>query len=62
MEAAIARPTYAEVHYRTGELAKMWGLGRETLRLIVKDEPGVIKIRLGRKKAHTTYPVPESVA
>jgi hypothetical protein len=54
--------SYAEKHYRIGELAKLWGLGRETMRLIVKDEPGVVKIRQGRKKAHTTYSVPESVA
>jgi hypothetical protein len=54
--------SYAEKHYRVGELAALWGLGRETVRVIVKDEPGVIKIRLGRKKAHTTYSVPESVA
>ena len=54
--------SYAERHYRVGELAKMWGLGRETLRVIVKDEPGVIKIRMGPKRAHTTYSVPESVA
>jgi hypothetical protein len=51
-----------ERHYRISELARMWGLGRETLRVIVKDEPGVIKIRLGRKKTHTTYSIPESVA
>jgi hypothetical protein len=51
-----------ERHYRIGELAKMWNLGRETVRLLVKDEPGVIKIRLGRKKAHTVYSVPCSVA
>jgi hypothetical protein len=51
-----------EKHYRVRELAQLWGLGRETLRVIVKDEPGVIKIRMGRKKAHTTYSVPESVA
>jgi len=51
-----------EPHYRVGELAKLWGLGRETLRLMVKDEPGVIKIGMGRKKSHTTYSVPESVA
>ena len=55
------RPTF-ERHYRIGELAKMWNLGRETVRLLVKDEPGVIKIRLGRKKSHTIYSVPESVA
>ena len=36
----------------------MWQLGRETVRLLVKDERGVIKIRLGRKKAHTIYSVP----
>jgi hypothetical protein len=51
-----------ERHYRIGELAERWKLGRETVRLLVKDEQGVIKIRLGRKKAHTIYSVPESVA
>ena len=54
--------SFAEKHYRVSELAGLWGLGRETIRKIVKDEPGVIKIRQGRKKAHTTYSVPESVA
>ena len=42
-----------EKHYRIGDLARMWGLGRETVRKLVKDDPGVIKIRMGRKKAHT---------
>jgi len=51
-----------EKHYRVNELARMWGLGRETVRLLVKDDPGVIKIRMGRKKAHTIYSVPESAA
>jgi len=51
-----------ERHYRIAELSEMWQLGRETVRLLVKDERGVIKIRLGRKKAHTIYSVPESVA
>lgn len=51
-----------ERHYRIGELAKIWGLGRETVRKLVKDDPGVIKVRLGRKKAHTIYSVPESAA
>jgi hypothetical protein len=51
-----------ERHFRLGELAQMWKLGRETVRQLVKDEPGVIKIRLGRKKAHTVYSIPESVA
>lgn len=54
--------SFAERHYRVGELAELWGLGRETVRKLVKDDPGVIKIRQGRKKAHTTYSIPESAA
>jgi hypothetical protein len=59
--SALEQPAF-ERHYRIGELAQMWQLGRETVRLLVKDERGVIKIRLGRKRAHTIYSVPESVA
>jgi hypothetical protein len=51
-----------EKHYRIGDLARTWGLGRETVRKLVKDDPGVIKIRMGRKKSHTVYSVPESAA
>jgi hypothetical protein len=51
-----------EKHYRISELADLWGLGRETVRLLVKDDPGVLKVRMGRKKAHTVYSVPESAA
>ena len=54
--------SYAERHYRVSELAELWNLGRETVRRLVKDDPGVIKVRLGKKKAHVTYSVPESVA
>ena len=51
-----------EIHYTIGDLAKQWHLGRETVRLLVKDEPGVLKVRLGRRKSLTRYSVPESVA
>jgi len=51
-----------EKHYRIGDLARTWGLGRETVRKLVKDDPGVLKVRMGRKKAHTVYSVPESAA
>ena len=51
-----------EKHYRIGELARMWGLGRETIRKLVMTDPGVIKIRMGHNKKHTTYSVPESAA
>lgn len=50
-----------ERHYRVGQLAKIWAIGRETVRLLVKDEPDVLKIRCGRKRAQTVYSVPESV-
>lgn len=53
---------FAEQHWRIGRLAKQWAVGRETVRLLVKDDPGVIKIRHGWKKAHTTYIIPPSVA
>jgi hypothetical protein len=54
--------TTFERHFRVGELAELWGLGRETIRLLVKDDPQVVKIRMGRKKSHTIYSVPASVA
>jgi hypothetical protein len=54
--------TTFEVHYRIGQLAAQWKYGRETIRKIVQDEPGVLKLKMGRKKANTTYSVPASVA
>jgi len=62
LEAALLIDDTFEKHYRIGDLARMWGLGRETVRKLVKDDPGVIKIRMGRKKAHTVYSIPESAA
>jgi hypothetical protein len=60
--AVLVEKTTFEKHYRVGELAELWGLGRETVRKLIMNEPGVIKIRLGRRKAHTMYSVPQSVA
>jgi hypothetical protein len=62
--AAQVRPENStfERHYRISDLARLWGLGRETVRKLVKDDPGVIKIRMGRRKAHTIYSIPESAA
>jgi hypothetical protein len=54
--------TTFEKHYSVTDLKTQWGIGRETVRKLVKDEPGVVKIRLGRKQSNTTYSVPESVA
>lgn len=54
--------TTFEKHYSIAELAGMWNVGRETVRLLVKDEPGVVRICCGRKRSMTHYSVPESVA
>jgi hypothetical protein len=51
-----------ERHYRLGELADLWGAGRETLRKLFMNEPDVVKINLGRKKKHMTYLIPASTA
>jgi hypothetical protein len=54
--------TAFEKHYRIGDLARMWSVGRETIRKLIMREPDVIRIRMGRNKKHTTYSIPESVA
>lgn len=54
--------TTFEKHYRIGDLARLWRLGRETVRKLVREDPGVVKIQMGRKKAHTIYSIPESAA
>ncbi len=54
--------TTFEAHFSISDLASRWRLGRETVRLLVKDEPGVVRIRMGRRKSMTRYSVPESVA
>jgi hypothetical protein len=51
-----------ERHYRIGELAKLWGISRETVRQLFMNEPGVIKIKLGHKKKNTVLSIPQSVA
>ena len=62
MATPLIENTTFERHYRIGDLARIWGLGRETVRKLVKDDPGVVKVRMGRKKAHTIYSVPVSAA
>lgn len=51
-----------EPHFTVKDLAKLWRLSMETVRTLVKDEPDVVLIRLGKKKAHTRYSIPEAVA
>jgi hypothetical protein len=54
--------TTFEPHFTIGELAKRWRLNRETVRQLVQNEPGVLRVRRGLKKQRTHYSVPESVA
>jgi nucleotidyltransferase/DNA polymerase involved in DNA repair len=60
--ADFVENTAFEQHYKISELARMWGFGRETIRKLVKDDPDVLKARFGRKKSHTSYSVPASIA
>ena len=54
--------TTFEQHFSIGQLAAQWSLSRETVRQFVKDEPGVLKVRNGRRQTMTRYSIPESVA
>ncbi len=53
--------TFDEEHYRIADVVSLWGLGRETVRQLIKDEPGVLKLALGCKGAHLTYSIPDSI-
>ena len=54
--------TTFERHYSIGELEELWGYGRETIRKLIRYEPGVVRVQLGRKKANVHYSIPSSVA
>jgi hypothetical protein len=53
---------HKDQHHRAADRVKLWALSRETVRLLVKDDPNVAKIKFARKRSRTTYPVPESFA
>jgi len=50
-----------EPHFSVQEVSSMWGVGRETVRQLSRDEPGVLRFRIGGKKKNTRYSIPESV-
>jgi hypothetical protein len=51
-----------EKHYSIADLCELWAVSRETVRHLVMNEPGVIKIRMGKKEKNNRYSIPESVA
>ena len=55
----------AEKHFSPAELADLWGVSTETVRVLFREEPGVLKIgkdgtRL--RRGYKTLRIPESVA
>ena len=54
-----------EKHYTINELCDLLKMSFSTVRLLVKDEPGVLKFqttkRCAAKRARTMYRIPESV-
>lgn len=50
-----------EDHYSIADLAKQWRISRESIRLLIMHEPGIIRLSLGRT-AMCRYGVPASVA
>lgn len=51
---------FLEKHYRVQELAELWKIGRTTVRLLVMNDPDVLRITTGKRKI--TYSIPASVA
>jgi hypothetical protein len=46
--------TTLEAHYSIAELAAKWKLSRETVRQLFKNEPGIVKVRNGRRSRRPT--------
>lgn len=55
-----------EKYYTPQELASMWRFSATTIRKLIRNEPGVLKLQgMGTaygKRAYTTFSIPESVA
>jgi hypothetical protein len=55
-----------EQHYSLKQLAGLWNLSTDTIRNLIRHEPGVLRLEgLGPsvgKRSYTTYSIPDSVA
>lgn len=54
--------TTLEPHFPVDDLAKEWRVGSRMLRRLIREEEGLIRAQLGKKKFICRYSVPESVA
>jgi hypothetical protein len=52
---------FNDEHFTIRDVAAALGCGRETARLMVRRETGVLRFRLGKKKSHSLYSIPKSV-
>ena len=52
---------FADDHSKIRAAAAELGCGRETMRLLVLNEPGVLRVRLGKKKSHWMYSITRPV-
>jgi hypothetical protein len=50
-----------EDHYSIADLVRIWRISRESVRQLILEEPGVIRLSLGRTSM-CRYSVPASVA
>lgn len=55
-----------ERHYKVAEIAKMWGCSTQKVRMLFREEPGVLQSQLraslrSRKHQNITLCIPESV-
>jgi hypothetical protein len=55
-----------EKHYTPAELAAMWNFSAATIRRLIQDEQGVLRLQgmgpTAGKRTYTTYSIPASVA
>ena len=62
----VAHKLSEEKHYTPIELAGLWHLSPATIRKLVRNEPGVLKLQgdgsTHGKRSYTTFSIPESVA
>lgn len=64
-ESSNALKAVLERHYSPDELAAAWGVSAETVRVLFRDEPGVLKIGQPTtrfKRGYILIRIPESVA
>jgi hypothetical protein len=65
-DVAVGAMLFEERHFSPIELSRRWGYSAATVRRLIADEQGVLRLQgLGPtagKRPYTTYSVPESVA